>query len=82
MADQVHDSSPARRHPRAIARIVGAAAVVVVFIVFLIENGNTVHIKFLFWGVNTSLSWALVVAGILGVIMGWLLPRVLRRLRR
>jgi len=48
------------------------------FVVFLVQNGSKVRINYLFWHSNTSLSWALLVAGVLGLILGLILPRMRR----
>jgi len=48
------------------------------FVVFLVQNGSKVRIHYLFWHSNTRLSWALLVAGVLGLILGLILPRMRR----
>lgn len=61
------------------ARVVAAVVAVVLFIVFVLENRRTVRVDLLFWHLNTSIAWALIVAGVLGLVAGLLFPR-LRRL--
>jgi uncharacterized integral membrane protein len=65
---------------RTIARLVGAGVALVAFLVFVFQNGDTVPIRFFFWEANTRLAWALILAGILGVVIGLIVPRVRRLL--
>jgi uncharacterized integral membrane protein len=60
-------------------RVIAAVVAVVLFVVFVLENRRTVRVDLLFWHANTSIAWALIVAGILGLVTGLLFPR-LRRL--
>jgi uncharacterized integral membrane protein len=69
--------SPRANH-RLIIRLCSLATVLTLFVVFLVQNGSKVPIHFLFWHSNTSLSWALLVAGVLGLILGVILPRMRR----
>lgn len=64
---------------QALIRIVVVAILIAAFVAFMLQNGRTVKLHFLFWQVNTHVAWALLVAGVLGVVIGVLLPR-LRRL--
>lgn len=56
-----------RREARRLIPLVGAA---VLFVLFMIENSRSVRVTFLFWRVNTSLIWALLLAGALGFVSG------------
>ncbi len=60
-------------------RVIAAVVAVVLFVVFVLENRRTVRVDLFFWHANTSIAWALIVAGVLGLIAGLLFPR-LRRL--
>jgi uncharacterized integral membrane protein len=52
----------------------------VLLLIFVIQNSQEVEIKFLFFGsFNTALIFALVIAALLGALIGWLAPRVRRR---
>ncbi len=64
-----------------LVRLVPGLIVLALFVVFAVENGRTVRVRFLFWQVNTSLSWALLVAGLLGLILGLMLPWLRRFFR-
>ena len=75
-----HPTSPrSRLSNRAIARLVGAAVVLALFLAFVLQNRRTMPVTFLFWEVSISVAWALVTAGVLGLLVGLVLPR-LRRL--
>ena len=53
---------------------------VVLLLIFIIQNSQEVEIKFIFFGsFNTALIFALVIAALLGALIGWLAPRVRRR---
>jgi uncharacterized integral membrane protein len=52
----------------------------VLLLIFVVQNSQEVEIKFLFFGsFNTALIFALVIAALLGALIGWLAPRVRRR---
>jgi uncharacterized integral membrane protein len=54
-------------------------AAAVVLIVFVIQNSQAVSVDFLFTTTDTPLIFALLIAGVLGALIGWLAPRVRRR---
>jgi uncharacterized integral membrane protein len=51
-------------------------AALVVLIVFVIQNSQEVSVDFLFTTTETPLIFALLIAGVLGALIGWLAPRV------
>jgi uncharacterized integral membrane protein len=50
----------------------------VLLIVFVIQNSQEVSVDFLFTTTETPLIFALLIAGVLGALIGWLAPRVRR----
>jgi len=68
---------------KAIARIVGIIVVLVVALLFVVQNNKKVTTSFLFFTVETRLWVGLLVAVLLGVIIGqgaeWLWKRRQRR---
>lgn len=58
------------------------AIILVALIVFIFQNWTKVRFEFLFWTFHTQLSWALLVATILGVLIGIVVPIAIRRKRR
>ena len=78
MADQRYPEQVGRRETnwKGWATLV----LVVLLLIFIIQNSQEVEIKFLFFGsFNTALIFALVIAALLGALIGWLAPRVRRR---
>lgn len=78
-----------REHMRAIqkerqGRVVKALvtiALVVLFIVFILQNTEGVPVEFLFFEFEPPLIWVFVVVALLGGIVGYVLGRPSRRLR-
>jgi uncharacterized integral membrane protein len=54
---------------------------VLLLVIFVAENSQEVEIRFLFVETQTPLIFGLVVAGVLGFLIGWLAP-IVRRGRR
>jgi len=68
-----------KRNPRDIARMVGAAVILVYLIAFIVENSQTVEVHFVFWSAHVSLIWALLIAAVLGVLFDRLVILMRRR---
>jgi uncharacterized integral membrane protein len=60
-------------------RYIITAVIVVLLIIFIVDNYNNVRVHFVFWSVTIQLAWALVIAAILGLVAGWLLRHTWRR---
>jgi uncharacterized integral membrane protein len=56
-------------------------AIVLILIIFVGQNAQRVEVHFLFAKANMPLIFALLLAAVLGALVGWLVPR-LRRSRR
>ncbi|SDF75725.1 Uncharacterized integral membrane protein [Blastococcus aurantiacus] len=56
--------------------------VTVVLVLFVVFNGETVPISLVFIDVDAPLVVALLIAAVLGALVGWLLSLVLRTRRR
>jgi uncharacterized integral membrane protein len=56
--------------------------VTVVLVLFVVFNGQTVQISLVFTDVDAPLVLALLIAAVLGALVGWLLSLVLRTRRR
>ena len=54
----------------------------VLLLIFVAQNSREEEIEFLFATVNTPLFFALLVAGLLGAVIGWSVPRLWRGARR
>jgi uncharacterized integral membrane protein len=51
----------------------------VALLILILQNYQTVEVRFFFASVETPLVFALVLVGALGALVGWLAPRVRRR---
>ena len=49
------------------------------FATFIIQNSEVVQVRFLFWGTQASRAIILLGAFILGIIVGWVSGRVMRK---
>lgn len=78
MADFSHREEPeAHRSPGGRSwRTFAAIAIAIVAIIIIVQNSQTTDVKILFAEISTPLVFALIVAFLLGALIGWLLPRV------
>jgi len=53
--------------------------VVLLLLILVIQNSQKVEVHFFFADTHTPLIFALLIAAVLGALVGWLLPRVRRR---
>lgn len=60
------------------ARLVLAAVVVGILVLFIAENFVRVEVRLILVRVETRLAWSLLLAGLLGLIAGVLIPRLRR----
>jgi uncharacterized integral membrane protein len=51
----------------------------VLFAIFVVQNSEAVPVRFLFWGSQVSLAIVLLGALLLGIIVGWVSGRVIKR---
>ncbi len=62
--------------------LIGWAVVVVLFVIFFLQNNKHVKIDFLFFEKNTTIRWSLLVAVLLGVAFDRIFTIWWRRRRR
>lgn len=55
-----------------------AGVALLLLIIFVAQNSQKVQVDFLFTQTDTPLVFALIIAGVLGALIGWLAPRVRR----
>jgi len=67
---------------RLIARLVVGLAVVVLAVIFVVRNSERVELRFIFFDVTTRVWVGLVVALVLGALLGQGIEAVVRRRRR
>ena len=51
----------------------------VLFATFVVQNSEAVPVRFLFWGSQVSLAIVLLGAFLLGIMIGWVSGRVVKR---
>jgi uncharacterized integral membrane protein len=56
--------------------------VLVLLAIFIGQNWRDVRMDAYFWNFTTKLSFALIAAALLGAILGWLVPFLMRHRRR
>ena len=55
------------------AKIIGVIILLVVLVVFAIQNTQPVGITFLFWGFETTAVLSILVSFLIGFLAGWLI---------
>ena len=59
-------------------RLALAAVAAAILVLFIAENFVVVEVRLILWEQRMRLAWALLLAGGLGVVLGWLLARLRR----
>jgi uncharacterized integral membrane protein len=54
------------------AKMIGIIVLLLVMVIFAIQNTQPVAIKFLFWGIETSAVLSILVSFMIGFLLGWL----------
>jgi uncharacterized integral membrane protein len=54
------------------AKLIGIIVLLVIIVIFAIQNTQAVAIKFLFWGIETSAVLSILVSFMIGFLVGWL----------
>ncbi|MBI4721086.1 MAG: LapA family protein [Chitinivibrionia bacterium] len=57
--------------------IIGISLLVLV-LVFIVQNTDVVTVEFLFWGLSISRALLIFLTAITGIIIGWFLRSVIR----
>ncbi len=55
------------------AKIIGIIVLLVVLVIFAIQNPHPVPIKFLFWGFETTAVLSILMSFLIGGLVGWLI---------
>lgn len=64
------------------ATLIGLAVVIVLFVVFFLQNSERTSIDFLFFEKTTTIRWSLLVAVLLGIVADRIFTIWWRRRRR
>jgi uncharacterized integral membrane protein len=65
-----------------IPRLVAFIVLLILLLVFVAQNSERVDVSFFFWDFHMRLVWALLGAAVVGVLLGWMVPRLWPRRRR
>lgn len=75
-AQSVPPPPPTRRlSPAWTIRLVVSALILIALIIIGFQNNQEVRLDLFFWTFHLRLFWALLIAAVLGYILGWLRPR-------
>ena len=75
-----HDAAGGSNGPS--ATLIGFAILVVLFVVFFLQNSETLSIDFLFFEKKTTVRWSLLVAVVLGILIDRIFTMWWRRRKR
>lgn len=64
---------------RAIARGIATLLLIAFAVTFALQNSETVEVSFLAWDFSMSKILLMIVSAVVGVVLWWLLSRLLRR---
>jgi uncharacterized integral membrane protein len=67
------------RQARQIGLVAAVVLAVVLLLVFVIENSDSVSVSFVFFSADISLIWVIVLSVAVGAVLGAVLPRIVRR---
>jgi uncharacterized integral membrane protein len=67
---------PSREHQ---GRLIGALILVVLLLVFAIQNTRRVQVDFLFFERESRVIYVIIVSALAGALVGWLVRRARRR---
>ncbi len=61
--------STGKRDARDVARLVGLAVAVILFVAFVVANSSSVRVDFLVFSHSSSLIWVILISALLGVLI-------------
>ena len=64
-----------KRRRRLTSRVVGGLVLVVAVVSFVVENSQSVRVRFWFWSGHPPLIWVILACLAVGVVMGMLVSR-------
>jgi uncharacterized integral membrane protein len=67
------------RQARQVAIVGVAVLVIVLLLVFIVENSDAVSVSFVFFSADISLIWVIVLSALVGAVAGVLAARALRK---
>jgi uncharacterized integral membrane protein len=79
--DAEHHRALQRARQRRVAKLLVALFIVVVLIVFIVQNSKTVPVDYVFFTRHSKLIWVMLACAVLGGIVGYLVGRPGKQLR-
>jgi uncharacterized integral membrane protein len=61
---------------------IGLAVVLILSFVLILQNWDSVDVNLFFWDFSIPLAWVLLGVFLLGALVGWLLPQLLKATSR
>lgn len=80
----IQQQPPRQEYPSGVRispKRLGFVVLLILAVVFAVQNSQHVDLSLFFWDFRMRLVWALLIFGLVGAILGWMLPK-LRRNRR
>lgn len=63
-------------------RLITFVVLLILLLIFILQNSEPVDVTFLFWNFEMGLVWALLGSAIVGALLGWMVPRIWPRRSR
>jgi uncharacterized integral membrane protein len=57
-------------------KLIGALVLLALSLILILQNWDKVNVNVFFWDFNVRLVWALLAIFLLGILTGWLVPRL------
>lgn len=54
------------------------AVLLLLLLLFVVQNDDRVRVRLIAWDVHLRLAWALLIAAALGIVIGWFLSKLRR----
>ena len=78
MTDQTPPTTPRSRRAVPVQlsfRMIVAIVLAIVLLIFSLQNLEQVNVNVLFWDFRMRLAWALLLFALIGVVIGWVVPK-------
>jgi uncharacterized integral membrane protein len=70
---------PISRDPKRMVGLALLALAAIWLVAFIVSNSETVRVSFVFGHVALSLIWVMIICAVLGALLAFAVPRLLRR---
>lgn len=82
----IQQQPPRREFPgggvRVSPKIVVFVVLLILAVIFAAQNSQRVDLTVFFWEFRLRLVWALLIFGLIGAVLGWMVPRLRAGRRR